>query len=103
MFDALAHAGRLEILRLLIRTGPEGLAAGDIARRMALPPSTLSAHLASLERSGLIAARRQSRFIYYAADMAALRSLVGFLVEDCCGGDPAACAPLIDQLLPTCC
>ena len=102
MFDALAHAGRLEILRLLIRTGPEGLAAGDIAQRMALAPSTLSAHLASLERGGLIAARRQSRFIYYAADMAALRSLVGFLVADCCGGDPAACVPLIDQLVPTC-
>lgn len=102
MFDALAHAGRLEVLRLLIRNGPEGLAAGDIAQRMTLPPSTLSSHLASLERAGLIVARRQSRFIYYAADLAAVRALVGFLVEDCCGGDPSACAPLIDQLLPAC-
>lgn len=84
-FTALGQTTRLELLRSLLFAGPNGMAAGDIAARLNVPASTLSFHLRALEQAGLIAATRQGRSLIYAAQLHALRSLVGFLAEACCG------------------
>jgi len=93
--SAIAHATRLRVFRLLVRAGPEGLASGEIARRLAIPATTMSTHLAVLARSGLIAARRESRAIFYALAPEAVRALFDALVSDCCDGRPELCAPLM--------
>lgn len=89
--SALANEHRLAIFRLLVQAGPEGRAAGVIADALDLPASSLSFHLAHLNRAGLIAQRRESRSLIYSADFAQMNALVGFLTENCCGG--ASCAP----------
>lgn len=93
-FAALAQPTRLAVIKLLVRAGPEGMASGEIARVVEAPPSTMSTHLAVLARAGLVSSRRDSRLIYYAADMTGLSDLLGYLVEDCCEGHPEICAPL---------
>jgi len=99
---ALAHEGRLSAFRLLIQAGAEGLAAGEIARRLEVLPNTLSASLNVLSQAGLITSRRDGRSIIYNADYAAMRELLGFLMEDCCGGAPEICAPLV-AIASQCC
>ena len=99
---ALAQDTRLETLRLLVRNEPEGIPAGEIARRMDVPQNTMSAHLAVLSRAGLIRGERRSRSIIYRAKLDAVRQLAGYLVKDCCGGRPEICAPLIADLSPCC-
>jgi len=91
---ALAHEGRLDVFRLLIQAGPEGMAAGDIARATGAVQSTLSANLSVLTRAGLIASRRNGRSIIYTAAYDRMRELLAFLMENCCAGNPAICAPL---------
>ena len=88
---ALAQETRLDIHRLLVETGPEGLPAGRIAERLDLPLPTLSFHLAQLKHAGLATARRESRSIIYAANFATMTGLVAYLTENCCGGDSARC------------
>ena len=87
--------GFFSAFRLLVRTGPAGLPAGTIAERVGVPPATLSFHLKELERAGLLSARRESRQIYYAPDIAGMRGLLAFLTEDCCGGHPEICSTLM--------
>ena len=99
---ALAQPTRLEAFRLLVRHEPKGLAAGDIARALAVPQNTMSAHLAVLSRAGLISAERFSRSIVYRANLAAFQKVALFLLQDCCGGHPEVCAPLIESLTPCC-
>jgi DNA-binding transcriptional ArsR family regulator len=94
--SALAHASRLAIFRLLVRTGPEGIAAGAIGREVGCLPSTLSSHLAILGHAGLVRSRREGRSIIYAADFEGTRALFGFLIDDCCSGRPELCAPLTE-------
>lgn len=89
---ALAQETRLAAFRLLVREGPKGLAAGELARRLEVNASTLSRHLAALEAAGLVTSRRQDRHILYAVNYEGIRDLVGFLLEDCCRNDPA-CLP----------
>jgi DNA-binding transcriptional ArsR family regulator len=89
--SALANEHRLGVFRLLVQAGPEGMAAGEIAEALELPASSLSFHLAHLNRAGLIAQRRESRSLIYSADFVAMNALVGFLTENCCGG--RNCAP----------
>jgi len=91
---ALAHPGRLEIFRRLVRAGRAGLAAGEVARATQTLPNTLSANLNVLSHAGLITSRRQGRSIIYAAAYEAMSDLLAFLMEDCCGGDAEICAPL---------
>ncbi|HET6972364.1 MAG TPA: metalloregulator ArsR/SmtB family transcription factor [Phenylobacterium sp.] len=91
---ALAHAGRLEVFRLLVRAGPEGLAAGEIARALGSLPNTLSTNLNILAAAGLVASRREGRSIIYTAGYGPMRELLGFLVEDCCAGRPEICGAL---------
>lgn len=90
-FAALAHEVRLAVFRLLLQRGPDGLPAGQIALRLQVPASTLSAHLAQLERAGLLKSRREQRRILYAVDTEGTKNLVAFLVDDCCGGQPELC------------
>jgi len=92
---ALAHETRLGVFRLLIKAGPEGLIAGMIAERLNVPPSTMSHHLSGLERAGLVHSRRESRLIHYTADYAAMKHLILFLMEDCCGGRADLCGDII--------
>jgi ArsR family transcriptional regulator len=99
---ALAQPTRLEAFRLLVRHEPDGLPAGDIARALAVPQNTMSAHLNILSRAGLVSSQRQSRVVTYRVEMETLRELVLFLLKDCCGGNAALCAPLIAELIPCC-
>ena len=89
---ALAHETRLDIYRLLVEAGPTGLAAGVIAERMDLAGPTLSFHLNHLRHAGLIDFRRDGRSLIYSADYDQMNGLVGYLTENCCQGDAAACA-----------
>jgi len=99
---ALAQTTRLETFRLLVRHEPEGIPAGELARLIDVPQNTMSAHLATLSRAGLVTSERQSRSIIYRADLNGLRELTLFLLKDCCGGSPELCAPLIAELTPCC-
>ena len=91
---ALAHASRQAVFRLLVRAGPEGLAAGEISRKLDVLPNTLSANLTVLANAGLVSSRRDGRSVIYGADYERMTGLLSFLMEDCCNGDAAICAPL---------
>jgi ArsR family transcriptional regulator len=99
---ALAQGTRLDAFRLLVTHEPDGLPAGELARDLATPHNTMSAHLAVLSRAGLVRGERHSRSIIYRADLARLREVMLFLVKDCCGGNPELCGPLIADLTPCC-
>ena len=88
---ALAQDHRLALFRLLVQAGEDGMPAGAIAGALGVPNSSLSFHLAHLMRAGLIGQERRSRSLIYRANYAAMNHLVGYLMENCCGG--AACAP----------
>jgi ArsR family transcriptional regulator len=92
--SALAQETRLELFRLLVKAGPQGLAAGDIARALKNAANTTSAQLLVLANAGLIAARRDGRSIIYSVNYPAMADLLVFLTEDCCGGRAEMCAPL---------
>ena len=96
---ALAQESRLRAFRLLVNSGPDGIAAGEIARRLEIPHNTLSSHLAILCNAGLVTSRRESRSIIYRVDFDGTRALLAFLMEDCCQGRPELCSPLLDSLL----
>lgn len=99
---ALAHATRLAVFRLLVRQGPDGMPAGEVAQRLDVAASTLSFHLKELERAGLIRATRQQRQILYAADYAGIRELLTFLLRDCCQGHPEICGDLAETMTCAC-
>ncbi len=95
---ALAHETRLAVFRMLVTAGHDGMIAGSIAEHCGVPPSTMSHHLATLERAGLVQSERESRLIHYRADYAAMRRLLTFLVQDCCQGAPEMCGDLMAGL-----
>ena len=99
---ALAQPTRLEVFRLLAKHEPDGLAAGDIAKKLAVPQNTMSSHLSILSRAALVTARRVSRSIVYRADLKAFQAVVLFMLRDCCDGRPEICGPLIEDLAPCC-
>ena len=92
--SALAQEGRLAVFRLLVKAGPEGVAAGEIARDLGMPANSLSAQLTILANAGLVVSRRAGRSIIYSADYAAMSALLVYLVDDCCQGRPEVCQPL---------
>ena len=102
VFAALSQPTRLETFRLLMKHEPEGLPAGEVARRLGVPQNTMSSHLAILTRAGLIDSERQSRSIIYRAVVDRVRELASFLVQDCCGGRPELCGPLVAEFTPCC-
>lgn len=89
---ALAQDSRLQVYRLLVQAGPEGMAASEIADALAIPANTLSFHLKTLSHAELVQSRQQSRFIYYSANYEQMNALLGFLTENCCGG--RGCIPV---------
>ena len=91
--SAIAHEGRLAIYRLLVQTGPAGMTVGEIAAKLGIPGPTLSFHLSTLKRAGLVHARRDGRRLIQTADFARMTGLVAYLTENCCG-DPSLCAPV---------
>lgn len=99
---ALGQETRLDIFRLLVRAGGEGVPAGAVAERLQAVQNTTSAHLKVLAQSGLIRARREGRSVHYAADMTGFRDLLAFLMEDCCNGSPELCRPVIDAVTCDC-
>ena len=99
---ALAQPTRLEAFRLIMKHEPDGLPAGDVARRLDVPQNTMSTHLAILTRAGLISSERNSRSIVYRAEIDKVREIASFLVNDCCGGRPELCEPLVAEFTPCC-
>jgi ArsR family transcriptional regulator len=90
---ALAQESRLAIFRLLVQTGPEGLSAGKIGEALSIPPSSLSFHLKEMTHANLVTCRQQGRFVICSANFDTMNSLIAFLIENCCGGNPCISAP----------
>lgn len=101
-FSALSQETRLDAFRLLIKAGPDGMAAGDIATALDVRQNTMSANLSVLHQARLVRSRREGRSIRYTADLDGIRGLLAFLMEDCCGGRPETCQPLIRELACPC-
>lgn len=101
-FDALGQPTRLMAFRALVKAGSAGLSAGEVAGRTGAIQNTMSAHLSVLLASGLVRNERQGRTIRYFADMDGLRLLLEFLLEDCCGGQPDLCRPVIETVTCAC-
>lgn len=100
--SALGQDTRLEVFRLLVRAGQEGVPAGEIATRLGTVQNTMSAHLKVLSQAGLIRPERDGRTIRYVADMTGFRDLLAFLMEDCCNGSPELCRPVIEAVTCKC-
>jgi ArsR family transcriptional regulator, arsenate/arsenite/antimonite-responsive transcriptional repressor len=98
---ALAQDNRLDVFRLLVQAGPEGMAAGDIAERLKISPPTLSFHLAQLRQAGLLAMRRDGRSLIYSADYDGMNELMGFLTDNCCAGANGCAVPACDPVKAT--
>jgi DNA-binding transcriptional ArsR family regulator len=98
---ALAQETRLGIFRRLVAAGSAGLSAGTLARALRIAPSNLTFHAQSLESADLVRSRRQGRQVFYSLNADAMRNLLGFLVDDCCGGSPELCLPPAKTLV--CC
>src|SRR5271154_6475472 len=91
---ALAQDNRLDVFRLLVQAGPEGLPAGQVASALALAPNTLTFHFDRLRSAGLVTVRRDGRSMIYAARFETMNTLLAYLTENCCQGAPASCAPI---------
>ena len=100
---ALAQETRLSIFRLLIAAGPDGQSAGRIGDKLEVPAATLSFHLKELSRAGLVSARQEKQFIYYAVDFQHMAELMTFLTENCCQGMPEDCLSGVENALSRCC
>jgi DNA-binding transcriptional ArsR family regulator len=100
--SALAQDARLLVFRQLVKAGPDGMAAGDIARKLAIPANTLSAQLLILANAGLVKSRRDGRSIIYSVNFDSMTDLLVYLTKDCCAGHPEVCAPLA-QVASQCC
>jgi ArsR family transcriptional regulator len=103
--SALAAMGqdtRLEVFRLLVKAGEQGVPAGEIATRLGAVQNTMSAHLKVLDRAGLVRSTRDGRVVRYVADMTGFRDLLAYLMEDCCNGSPDLCRPVIDAVTCDC-
>jgi ArsR family transcriptional regulator len=101
--SALGQESRLRVFRLLVKCGPDGMPAGEIAEQLKVPANTMSSHFAVLSRAGLVASRKEGRSVVYAIDVEGIRKLLAFLVQDCCQGKPTVCQPLIAAALADCC
>lgn len=100
VFESLASAVRLDIFRLLVKTGPQGLVAGEIGTALALPATNLSFHLKALTQAQLLSVVQEGRFLRYRAKLTLMQDLVAYLTAECCGGQPQACAELCAPMLP---
>jgi ArsR family transcriptional regulator len=92
---ALAQDSRLDVYRLLVQAGPEGLPAGSVASALGLAPNTLTFHFDRLRQAGLVTVRREGRSMIYAARYDTMNGLIAYLTENCCSGRPEQCAPTV--------
>jgi ArsR family transcriptional regulator, arsenate/arsenite/antimonite-responsive transcriptional repressor len=99
IFESLASGIRLDVYRLLIRQGPNGMVAGEIASALDIPPTNLSFHLKALSQAGLLQAEQEGRFQRYRANMSLMQELIGYLTEECCAGQPEQCVGLSPIML----
>lgn len=99
VFESLASGLRLDVYRLLMRAGPEGLVAGDIASALNVPPTNLSFHLKALTQSGLLGVTPEGRYQRYRANLALMQAMVDYLTAECCAGHPEQCADLRGELV----
>jgi ArsR family transcriptional regulator, arsenate/arsenite/antimonite-responsive transcriptional repressor len=99
---ALGQETRLDIFRLLVRAGAEGVPAGEVAARLSAVQNTVSAHLKTLHHAGLVRSEREGRVVRYVADLTGFRDLLAYLMEDCCNGAPELCRPVIDAVTCEC-
>jgi|SRR5215470_6420005 len=90
---ALAQDNRLDVFRLLVEVGPEGMPAGSVAAALKIAPNTLTFHFDRLREAGLVSVRREGRSMIYAAQFDRMNALIGYLTENCCQGQPERCAP----------
>ena len=104
VFESLSSTVRLDVFRLLVKAGPGGAVAGEIASALDIAPSSLSFHLRSLTQCGLLGVEQEGRFLRYRANLALMSEVVGFLTENCCSGLPEGCveAREIDERLSDC-
>jgi DNA-binding transcriptional ArsR family regulator len=100
---ALAQETRLQVFRLLVEAGPNGVPAGRIAETLDVPPATLSFHLKELTRAGLLASRPDGRFICYSAHYENMAALMDYLTRNCCQGMPEECLSVMETALSSCC
>lgn len=101
-FAALGQEMRLDAFRLLVQAGEKGMAAGEISDALGVKQNTMSANLSVLFQAGLVRNSREGRSIRYYADFEGLRGLLEYLMEDCCGGQPDLCGPVLDSLTCSC-
>jgi DNA-binding transcriptional ArsR family regulator len=94
VFESLASGIRLDVYRLLVRQGPEGLVAGEIAGALEIPSTNLSFHLKALTQARLVTVAQEGRFQRYRANMPLMLDLIGYLTAECCAGDPGQCADI---------
>ncbi len=98
-FSALSQETRLDVIRLLIEAGSDGISAGGIGEALGVRQNTMSANLAVLAQAGLVRSVREGRSIRYFADMDGIGGVIGFLLRDCCGGKPEVCQPIMDMAI----
>ena len=94
VFESLASGVRLDVYRLLVKQGPEGMVAGDIAAALALPPTNLSFHLKALTSAALVSVVQEGRYQRYRANLLLMRELIAYLTDECCSGHPEQCAEI---------
>jgi len=99
VFESLASGVRLDIYRLLVKTGPQGMVAGEIATTLAVPPTNLSFHLKALTHAQLVSVVQEGRFQRYRANIALMQELIGYLTEECCSGQPQQCPEICQPIL----
>ena len=100
---ALAHEARLTVFRLLVKCGPSGMPAGDIAKTVGVGATALSFHLKELDRAGLVTSWRRGRYVHYAVRVEGMRALLAYLSEDCCQGRPELCGGISEPIDDLCC
>lgn len=101
VFESLASGVRLDVFRLLVQQGPEGLVAGEIAAALGLPATNLSFHLKALTQAGLLSVTQEGRYQRYRANIALMVELIAYLTDECCTGQPALCPGLaVPDCLP---
>ncbi|MEI8169578.1 MAG: helix-turn-helix domain-containing protein [Rhodoferax sp.] len=98
VFESLSSSVRLDIYRLLVRTGPQGLVAGEIASTLEIPATNLSFHLKALAQAQLVSVVQEGRFQRYRANLALMQDLIAYLTEECCSGHPETCGELCAPL-----
>jgi DNA-binding transcriptional ArsR family regulator len=101
VFESLSSGLRLDIYRLLVRTGPAGLVAGEIASQLDIPPTNLSFHLKALTQAQLVSVVQEGRFQRYRANLVLMQDLIAYLTEECCAGHPEQCGDLCTPLVCT--